>query len=371
MRAFFGRLIVCSTLLAGFPAVQAVEPAAPIVVAVEDQSTDAREVALRNALDRAVARLSGAGVAGNFWIAPQSVLTSYQYRRASDPASAAGLELLVQFDNQALARALRNAGHAVWEGPRPEVLAWIHGPEGWLDAVQTARDFPQLVATAQSWGYRLRFPQLDAAERGSVFPDDVQRGLNSRWLEASSAYALPWTLMILLNPAPAAPAAAADEQAAAPPPLWDSQWVLADERQALQQFALPPSSLKQAADAAWGRMTGLILEGESLRTASAGERAWTLELTDLRSADDYLSIRRRFLDMGLRCSLRSARPGSLSLQVEWRGDARALRRQAAAWGWRELPPEQAEPVNDMGDGGLQSFGLSAPEPDVYRFSVAG
>ena len=350
------RAVVCLLGMGLLPPAFAADPVAEVRVDVADRSSEARDAALRRALEQAVLRLAGERAKTDFWIAPDAVLVSYQYRRADAPPGAANaepLDLVVRFDLAALRRELGQAGFASWSGPRPKVLFWVHGPQGWVDALELGARYPALIEAAQAYGYTLQFPQLDIAERQAVQAEDVGYGAASRWLDASAPYGLSWQLLVTLRPA----AGAESEDAAR---SHASDWVLADGERVVEQFSLPAQPLDDAAQAAWGRLTGRVLEGDRVRRQLAADRAWQVELAGVQSDEDFLralSLLERD-DVGYR--VLGAAPGRLLLALEWAGSARELERQARAWGWEEARPE-APPVRPVDLDG--DFGAPPPASD--------
>ncbi len=364
-------------------AVWAQENAAPVVVSdaevivpVADRTVAARDAALRTALDAAVVRLAGERALSDFWTQPNAVLTSYQYRRAFD-GNADTLKLQVKFDVAALRQALRDAGFSVWDARRPPVLLWVHAGSGWMDAVQAAREVPALMDRSQAWGFTLRFPQLDMGERQQVYATDIGAGSVARWMGANAAYGMPWALAVTLERAEAPQAASIAGEAtvgepaptAEPVAYWTTQWTLADDRQILAQFELPPQPLDQATDAAWQRLNGLILEAEAFRRNTAPTQGWTLELVGLTDSRQYLQALAQLRDAEVPLRVTSLAPEMVQLAVEWKGTTTDLRRRALQWGWSEIALEPTPTAPPMYPGALQSYPAQPPEISRYRFSL--
>lgn len=342
---------------------------AEVVVPVADRSVASRDAALRTALDASVARLAGERALTDFWVQPTTVLSSYQYRREFD-GSADVLKLRVTFDVAALRQALRDSGFVAWDAQRPPLLLWAQAGSGWMDSVQAAREIPELMARSQAWGFNLRFPQLDMAERQQVYSSDIGYGSVSRWLAANAAYGMPWALAVALQPAsaptPAEPAAAAEAPEVS---YWTSRWTLADDRQILAQFELPAMPLAEATDAAWKRMNGVMLEAEEFRRKTAPTQGWTLEFVEVVSAEQYLQLLSQLRALDLPVRVRALTPDSVSLAVEWKGTASDLRRRARQWGWTEVAiPQDPAPVAAAGTG-LQTYGTQPAEVSRFRFAL--
>ncbi len=342
-----------------------------VVVPVADRTIAARDAALRAAMDASVVRLAGERALTDFWTQPNSVLSSYQYRREFD-GQADVLKLRVKFDLAALRQALRNAGFSVWDAKRPPLLLWLQAGAGWMDSVQAAQEAPELVAKSQSWGYTLRFPQLDMAERQQVYASDIGYGSVARWMAANAAYGMPWALAVGLEraeapqPAPDAMAGTTTEPGPAVT-YWKTSWTLADDRQILAQFELPPLPLDAATDAAWQRMNGVLLEAEVFRRNTAPTQGWTLEFVNLVDGSQYLQAMSQLREMDIPLRVRSLAPDTVSLAVEWKGTASDLRRRALQWGWSEvaIAPEPT-PVAEY-PGSLQTYATQPADTSRYRF----
>lgn len=339
----------------GLPA--AAEPESPaelVRVPVADRSSEARDAALRTALDQAVVRLAGERGLREFWIAPGAVLTSYQYRRVFDGDTAENLALDVRFDVPALRQALTDAGLAVWDQQRPDVLIWLHAGADWLDAMAAAQQVPEVIEGSQGWGYRLRFPQLDLAERRQVSVNDLQAGFQQAWQDASAQYAMPLSLAVALQPAPLPEPEPTAEPSA---PQFSSHWWLVADNQLLAEFRLPPAPLAQAVDQAWTRLNGQILDYQLFLRQSVPTEVWTVQLQGVTQSSDYLRALHELRALDAQPEVRSVRPGELVLQIRWQGPIDKLHRLATQWGWEFLPAPAPSPVQM--DTGLQSYGMQA------------
>lgn len=345
----------------GLPvAAQPDSPGELVQVPVADRSSEARDAALRAALDQAVVRLAGERGLREFWIAPGAVLTSYQYRRVFDGQTAENLALDVRFDIPALRQALADAGLPVWDQQRPDVLLWLHANNDWLDAMGAAAQVPEVIEVSQGWGYRLRFPQLDLAERRRVSVNDLQAGFQRPWREASAQYAMPLSLAVALEPAPQPEPEQESESAAADRPTeayYTSSWWLVADEQIVAEFDLPAAPLAQAMDQAWTRLNGQILEYQLFLRQSVPTEVWTVQLQGVTQASDYLQALHELRGLDAQPQVQSVRPGELVLQIRWQGAIEQLHRLATQWGWEFQPAAPAPPRQT--DTGLQSYGLQA------------
>lgn len=101
-----------------------------------------------------------------------------------------GLELIVEFDGEALERLLREAGYPLWTGQRPDTLFWLarrhRGAPELADP--EAAEWAQLRAATRRRGLPLVTPMGDLEERRLITAEDVWSGDFDRLREASVRY---------------------------------------------------------------------------------------------------------------------------------------------------------------------------------------
>lgn len=192
-------------------------------VPVENQSSEAREDALQEALGEVIVRISGdADVAltspgrsvtkrarqlvrqfGYKRVAVEQKETAANTSRPTEPKpeqedsqgrtereeeAATELVLQVQFNAGAVNNALRGAGLPIWGAERPKTIVWLAQTQGGAPALVRGEQAKPLMETAQERGVPLTFPSQDSAERQRANAADVIAGYNDRLLAASRGY---------------------------------------------------------------------------------------------------------------------------------------------------------------------------------------
>jgi hypothetical protein len=201
-------LAACLGLSAmGMPALAASQLLHEAEIPVADQSTAARNQALRSALTEVLVRLTGdravdrqPGVAA-LLADPGPHVQQFGYRPAlaGPEAAEAPWRLWVRFDAVGLERALRERGLPLWGGERPETLVWLALEEGGRRELLGEPDVTPtkdwLQAAARRRGLPLIFPLLDLEDRTQVSFSDVWGGFLEPVLSASRRYR-PQALLI-------------------------------------------------------------------------------------------------------------------------------------------------------------------------------
>lgn len=177
--------------------------------AVEDQSSAKRAEAFQTALGRVLIKISGAldiltapgieAVTGN----AARYVRRYHYlekpvvaveQGAEDQSGAAKqLYLAVEFDGEALQRALREAGLPVWSANRPQVLVWLGVDQGPRDRFIVSEDNGEevgelLMEAARRRGVPLILPLMDLEDRRRVNFVDISAGFTDALSRASERY---------------------------------------------------------------------------------------------------------------------------------------------------------------------------------------
>ena len=164
-------------------------------IPVRNQGPDAREPALRAALETVLVRVVGTRElpqpALDLLGRASSFVQGYGY---DSSGSGRDLRLRAQFDARAIEAALRAAGLPVWGANRPSHIAWVAlrdeaGQRYVLDASSADTRAPALAATADARGLPLQFPSLDATDRQQLVGfGDLWAGRTEGAQAASSRY---------------------------------------------------------------------------------------------------------------------------------------------------------------------------------------
>lgn len=162
-------------------------------VAVSDQSDEQRQLAIRQALDIAVVKLSG----------QQQALNNAQLRAALTNASGLVqqyqylqwepelLALSVQFQKPAMDRLLQRHGIPVWGRSRPELMTWLAIDDGrnrYLAQPETHHAARILQRIADNRGIPAILPLMDLEDRRAIDFNDVWGGFEDRIQQASRRY---------------------------------------------------------------------------------------------------------------------------------------------------------------------------------------
>lgn len=177
-------------------------------VVVEDQSTSKRGEAFQVALGNVLIKISGArDILSAPGIEPIVQNASRYVRRyryldkaadtveqgaAEEPAGDEQLYIAVDFDGEALQRAMREASLPVWSANRPQVLVWLgvaDGRERFIVSEESGEEVRSLLMeAARRRGVPLILPLMDLEDRRGVAFVDISAGFAERVSQASERY---------------------------------------------------------------------------------------------------------------------------------------------------------------------------------------
>ncbi|WP_417312689.1 DUF2066 domain-containing protein [Ectopseudomonas khazarica] len=188
MRLSVRLMFICLTCL-GLPAMAApVAELYQVREAVADQQPENRDVAMQQALQTLVQRLTGdtkalqsAGLEG-LRKDPQQIVSRYGYE---------GDALVVEFDPASTDRELRKAGLALWGSNRPAILTWwLSESVGGSQLIGESQGAAAtLRAAAQHRGLPLRLPLADLSEQLVATGEALAANDPQALREASERYA--------------------------------------------------------------------------------------------------------------------------------------------------------------------------------------
>jgi len=170
-------------------------------VYVTDSSDAARTVAISEAMEQVLIKLSGdrqvAAKSGVAAIIKESTNYAQQYRYRTESPGDSGDEvarqlLWVRFDQSEIDRVMDDAGLSKWGSQRPAVLAWLVIEEpGDIHLLGTddLSSYPVIVSeSASRRGLSVTLPLLDLEDSANIKADDVVGGFRDRILAASQRY---------------------------------------------------------------------------------------------------------------------------------------------------------------------------------------
>jgi len=339
-------------------------------VVVSEESVSARNTGIREAFKQVLIRLTGSRSiqerAGLSALVDQSASYVQQFRyrlqqaeapTGTDTAEGAPTRyLLVSFDQQAVARALRELGQPVWVNHRPVVLVWLvadkSGKRSVIDVESDAKIRQALKGQASLRGLDLRFPLMDLEDQAQLTSADLWNGFEDRIRLASGRYSQSAILVGRLSQLDAA--------------NWSSRWYLLERENSEQLPAISANLIELQL------MDGVDLAMDHLASRHApvvGDDApvqLAVRVTDVRSVSDYARVMRLLNEQPAthKILVRAAHTNGLDLDVWYRGGRAALERNLPVALVAEFaamqPMVPIAPITPMGTGST----LPSPEVDL-------
>ncbi len=335
------RLLLCCVLLLAAAPAFAQESFHQIRVPVADQSSEARQAALQEAMEQALVRATGRDdavadpAAAAFVEQPNRFVQLYRYEYTPR-----GLELAVRIDAAGLRQALGSAGVAVWSADRPPVLVWL-AVEQRGERVLVGSDEGEGIGgllnnAARRRGLLLMFPLLDAEDRNAVGFSDVWGGFAAPVMRASQRYATPVVLIGRVNTDVAGD--------------WRARWQLyVDQRE--QSWISTGGGLNEALD------QGIAGLGERLLALYAGvpsgdsSESLRVQVDGLRGVRDYVRLERYLRDVAGVTQVMPLRleDGSAAFELRLSAAPDRVQRALTAGGLLR-PQEEPRPPRLSGEG---------------------
>jgi uncharacterized protein len=307
-------------------------------VPVPDQSAQARDPALRQALQTVLVRVTGtrqlAGPATDLLARANVLVQGYGYEATGTGKE---LRLRARFDARAVEAALRSQGLPVWGTNRLAHVAWIAlrddgQPRAVLDAAGIAARAGVVAETADARGLPLEFPTLDATERKLVTFNELWSGNFTGVKGASGRYNADQVLVGRVGRESG---------------RWLGRWTLLDAAGAAEEWAFTHDSLEQALAAGLHELADRQAQRFATQTGSAHELR--VQVSGVDSLRDYGRVLNylRGLNPVRTAQVEAAGRGALTLRLRVEGDPETLARVIAAGN-----------VLRRGDDGLFSSGQS-------------
>lgn len=292
-------------LLALLPAFAA-DRALSVRLPVESQLPEVREQAMRQGLSQVLLRLTGRDDIAETEAAallerPGRYLQRYQYETEAGQR----LMLLMQFDGQAVRRALAELGIETWRAERPPVLVWlaVEQPGGrvLVGGEEGVGLRAQLQAAATRRGVQLLFPLMDSEDRQRISSTDVFGGFIERIQQASERYGAAVILTGRMHPQSGG---------------WAARWILSGvDAMSWNMSALSQEELLDAAAAELARR--LRARYAMLPGAGAEIQQLVIEVQGVSTLRDYTRLERRLREVLGVTGLRPLRlePNAVALQL--------------------------------------------------------
>ncbi|RUO31519.1 hypothetical protein CWE12_00505 [Aliidiomarina sedimenti] len=286
-------------------------------LAVESQSRDERQDALRNAFEQVLVKVSGhqAVLEKDAVRSELARHTNYlvQYSYATE-----GRQLLLraQFDERRIEELLRRADATYWSARRPNVMLWIATDEDrgvqLLGRERNSRLIEALREQAQWRGMPISFPLLDLTDRMLVSPSDVWGRFDVPVLEATKRYPADGVVMLRVQQV--------DDQ------RWRGQWtlVVGNTRRNGQSYA---ADLEALGKDVMNEVTERVAAEYAVTYGEASEGDLTIRVTNLLDLERVLEAETMLGRLGAveRVTLTRYHQGTAEFKLRLLGDVgRAL-----------------------------------------------
>lgn len=286
-------------------------------VPLDETDPDPRASAYDTALAQVVLRVSGSELVNDValfdTLFPDPSAYVIQFRPGPDDT------LVVSFDGRAIEETLRRAGQRVWGGERPLTLVWLAvdwgaGRREIVAAEDADDDDPRsidrnrylrerMLEAAQNRGLPIAFPLLDGEDLAAVSFSDIAGGFDERVLAASDRYGVNSVLIGRLRTSSGS----------------QFRWTYHFGPEERSYTGEPETVIAQLYD---------LLAAEFAIGGNEPLRAVELNISGIRSVDDYARVSRLLADMSHVESvfITAASGDRLSLRVTAHGGADRLAR---------------------------------------------
>lgn len=345
---YWAKSWLCALVVCWVLPVQAAVDLYRAEVPVKNQSSEAREDALQDALGEVIVRISGdADVAltsagRSVTARARQLVRQFGYKRValeqdeaaantSKPAepeqkddqvrpereeeAATKLVLQVQFNVGAVNNALRGAGLPVWGAERPKTIVWLAQTQGGAPALVRGEQAKPLIETAQARGVPLAFPSQDSTERQRANAADVVAGYNDRLLAASRGYGASHLLVGRLKNSGG---------------LWQGGYALMQGESTLDSWEDSASSQAQLLSDVMQRVANSFARSYAV-SASDAANTLVLAVDGLNSARSFARVSNYLADL---TAVKTVVPAFINqdfavFKIELSGDAKVLGRSIA------------------------------------------
>ena len=321
------RLTACLALAGAMLLAAAPASAVPVrglyeaSIPVRGQGPDAREPALRQALEIVLVRVVGTRAlptgALDLLSRASSLVQGYGYESIG---SGRDLRLRAQFDARAIEAALRSQGLPVWGVNRPSHIAWIALRDDGqmrsvLDAASAETRAPAVMATAEARGLPLQFPGLDATDRQRVTFNELWGGSFAGAEGASSRYN---ARMVLIG------------RVGREGGQWLGRWTLLSGDGASDDWVSMGTTLEHALASGIHDLADRQAQRFAVQTGTA--RELQVQVSGVESLNDYGRALNYLRGLGpvRSAQVESVEPGTLRLRLRVEGDPATLSRVIAA-----------------------------------------
>ena len=252
-------------------------------VVVAEQSQQVLEQALPKAMKSVLVKMSGSSdVLQAPEIAEQLVkasnyVSNYRYLTDNDQT-----QLIVTFNQAALARLLQETGQTQWVGKRPTTLFWIQveGPkgDGVVSSTDTSMFHEELLKLSGARGLPILLPLMDLQDPVS---DDLSIPENKLDLveQLKQRYGVSSVVVARIHE---------DANSESDESSWDSKWTFSVKGQNLT-WDVQAHSEQDLITSALNRITDVVV-GDALLSGEQSQQALTLAVTQVSDLVDYAQV---------------------------------------------------------------------------------
>ena len=252
-------------------------------VVVAEQSQQVLKQALPKAMESVLVKMSGSSdvlqvpkIAEQLFKASNYV-SNYRYLTDNDQT-----QLIVTFNQAALARLLQETGQTPWVGKRPTTLFWIQveGPKGddVVSSTDTSMLHEELVKLSRARGLPILLPLMDLQDPVS---DDLSISENKLDLveQLKQRYGVSSVVVARIHQH-----ASSDNDEIS----WESQWTLSVKGQNVT-WDVQAQSEQDLMASALNRITDVEV-GDALLSGEQSQQALTLAVTQVSDLVDYAQV---------------------------------------------------------------------------------
>ncbi len=286
-------------------------------VAVKDQSSAARNMAMGEALREVVHKVSGRRSAlDNVALLEAlsnagSYVEQFQYKQMDEGAD---YWLIVRFQKAGIDQTLQQFGVPVWGANRPSVLLWLAIDEGGRRSIAGAESDSGLTAIltqeVRNMGLHVTLPLLDLADQRDIGFNDVWGGFSEQIQQASKRYGHSQVMFGRLLKKGS---------------TWQFDWTLMNEGQ--QNSGLEKSNTARLVfRQAFAQVAEKLADTYAPLSVASQENQLNIEVADVKSLSQFVNMTSYLssLDMVKKLSWGQLIDNKVVLTVVIRGDAAVL-----------------------------------------------
>lgn len=297
-------------------------------VPVPDQSAESHKQGLTRAMLEVLIKLTGdrdvqgRQVTANLTGEPEKYVQQYKYRnkpvmRGNQLTLEQQLHLWVNFNADALNRALRDYGVPQWGRVRPSTLVWLMVEEArgrrFIGLEDEAGYTAIMDSRAQSRGIALLYPLLDSEDGAVLKEADVRGGFMEPVRQASQRYSADAILV--------------GDVRQTTGETWEGQWtaiISGEQKSWAVQGDLPEAVLQEGID----QLTDILATRYVQSTAYQQESGIEIIVRDVNDFEQYSKILKYLssLNSVTAVDVKAVEPGSVTFSVAAAGGELAVQR---------------------------------------------